>query len=450
MSSLRTTSLYRRVTVTALVVLLAVLVIVGFVVDGVFRTQAEQDVNRVLAGRVQLAQQLARQNVSPPNLLRRVETSGVHGWIALPDGTFVGEPDQIPDTRLKQVKATLTGPARINGAKLTLIADDSVVAGAEQTLRNLLLITGLAAVVVTALALLAGVRLALSPLDAMTRLARSIVSGGRGGRLAPTPRNTELGRTAAAFDAALDALEGAEQAARSSEERTRRFVADAAHELRTPIAGVQAAAEALLHQQPKTDTADTVEQLQLLLAREARRAGKLVSDLLELARLDAGTEITREPVPLLELARSQLDRVALLAPAVTVEVSGVDATVLGDADRLTQVLSNLVDNALQAMGGHGALTVSVAPDGFTVSDTGPGVGEKDRERIFDRLVRLDDARDQRAGGSGLGLAIARGLARAHGGDLRCVEAPGGGAAFVLSGLTPGSGEQTVQTAGVAG
>lgn len=413
--------------------LVVVLVIVGFVVDAVFRAQAEQDVNRVLAGRVQLAQQLARQNVSPPNLLRRVETAGVHGWIALPDGTFVGEPDQTPDTRLKQVKATLSGPARINGAKLTLIADDSVVAGAEQTLRNLLLITGLAAVVVTALALLAGVRLALSPLDAMTRLARSIVSGGRGGRLAPAPTNTELGRTAAAFDAALDALEGAEQAARSSEERTRRFVADAAHELRTPIAGVQAAAEALLQQQPD---ADTVEQLQLLLAREARRAGKLVSDLLELARLDAGTEIAREPVSLLALARSQPDRVALLAPAVTVEVSEVDATVLGDADRLTQVLSNLVDNALQAMRGHGALTVSVAPDGFTVSDTGPGVGEKDRERIFDRLVRLDDARDQRAGGSGLGLAIARGFARAHGGDLRCVEAPGGGAAFVLSGLTP--------------
>ncbi|WP_236792372.1 cell wall metabolism sensor histidine kinase WalK [Amycolatopsis sp. GM8] len=426
MSSLRTTSLYRRVTVTALVVLLAVLVILGIVVDAVFRAQAGQDVNRVLAGRVQLAQQLARQNVSPPNLLRRVETTGVHGWIALPDGTFAGEPDQIPDTRLKQVKATLTGPARINGAKLTLIADDSVVAGAEQRLRNLLLVTGLAAVVVTALALLVGVRLALSPLDAMTRLARSIVSGGRGGRLAPTRTNTELGRTAVAFDAALDALEG-------SEERTRRFVADAAHELRTPIAGVQAAAEALLQQQPDAEDA---ERLQVLLAREARRAGKLVSDLLELARLDAGTEIARDPVPLLPLARAEADRGALVAPAVTVEVTGVDATVLGDADRLTQVLSNVVDNALRAMGGHGALTVSVAPDGFTVSDTGPGVPEQDRERIFDRLVRLDDARDQRAGGSGLGLAIARGFARAHGGDLRCVEAPGGGAAFVLSGLTP--------------
>ncbi|NKQ52454.1 HAMP domain-containing histidine kinase [Amycolatopsis sp. K13G38] len=429
---MRTTSLYRRVTVTALVVLLAVLVTVGIVVDAVFRVQAEQDVNRVLAGRVQLAQQLAKQNVSPSNLLRRAETTGVHGWIALPDGTFVGEPDQAPDTRLKQVKATLTGPARINGARLTLIADDSVVAGAEQRLRNLLLITGVAALVITALVLVGGVRLALSPLDAMTRLARSIVSGGRGGRLAPSRTNTELGRAAVAFDAALDALEGAELAARASEERTRRFVADAAHELRTPIAGVQAAAEALV-QHPDADNA---EQLQLLLAREARRAGKLVSDLLELARLDAGTEIARVPVPLLPLARAQADRVALLAPEITVEVSGVDATVLGDADRLIQILSNVVDNAVQAMGGDGTLTVSVTPDGFTVSDTGPGVAVRDRERIFDRLVRLDDARDQRAGGSGLGLAIARGFARAHGGDLRCAEAPGGGAAFVICGLTP--------------
>ena len=110
-----------------------------------------------------------------------------------------------------------------------------------------------------------------------------------------------MGRTAAAFDDMLDALEGAEHqarlaegAARASAERTKRFVADAAHELRTPIAGVQAAAEAVL-QQPADAAAADRERLQLLLVRESRRAGQLVNDLLDLARIDAGVELTRVP-----------------------------------------------------------------------------------------------------------------------------------------------------------
>ncbi|MEC3978316.1 ATP-binding protein, partial [Amycolatopsis sp. H20-H5] len=85
---------------------------------------------------------------------------------------------------------------------------------------------------------------------------------------------------------------------------------------------------------------------------------------------------------------------------------------------------------------RGALTIAVDATGVTVADTGPGVSPQDRERVFDRLVRLDQARDRGAGGAGLGLAIARGFARAHGGDLHCETAPSGGAAFRLTGLTP--------------
>ena len=116
MSGLKTASLHRRVTVTTLAVLVAVLVIVGFVVDAVFHAQAEQDVNRLLSGRTQIAQQLARQNVNPVTLLRRVETRGVRGWLTMPDGTVIGMPDQTKAIQLRVVKATLTGPARINGA----------------------------------------------------------------------------------------------------------------------------------------------------------------------------------------------------------------------------------------------------------------------------------------------------------------------------------------------
>lgn len=431
--SLRTASLRRRVTVTVLVVLAVVLVAVGLVVDAVFRAQAERDVNTVLTTRVQLAQQLAKQNVSPPNLVRRVETRGVTGSLSLPDGTSVGAAPPPADARLRQVHATLTGPPRINGARLTLTADESLIAAAERSLRWVLLATGVAALAVAAIALLLAVRFALAPLDAMTRLARSIVSGERGGRLAPERTGTELGRAAAAFDSALDALEGAEGAARASEERTRRFVADAAHELRTPLAGVQAAAEALL-QQPADTPQEHRERLQLLVVRESQRAGKLVADLLDLARLDSGAELDRAPVPLRELAEAQAEQVRLTAPDVTVEVIGADTTVLGDRARLTQILANLTGNAVRAMDGRGTLTLEVTGDGVTVTDDGPGVPGTERERIFDRLVRLDAARSQ--AGSGLGLPIARGFARAHGGDLWCEAAPGGGARFRLAGLPP--------------
>ncbi|EOD69914.1 sensor histidine kinase [Amycolatopsis vancoresmycina] len=433
MSGLRTASLRRRVTVTVLVVLAVVLVAVGLVVDTVFRAQAERDVTAVLTARVQLAQQLAKQNAAPQNLVRRVETRGVQASLSMPDGAFFGAADLPPDARIRQVRATLSGPPRINGAKLTLTADESLIAAAEQSLRWVLLATGVAALVAAAVALLLAVRFALAPLDAMTRLARSIVSGGRGGRLAPEKTGTELGRAAAAFDSALDALEGAERAAQASEERTRRFVADAAHELRTPLAGVQAAAEALLQQAPDTPH-EQRERLQLLVVRESQRAGRLVADLLDLARLDAGAELERAPVALRELVAAQAEQVRLTAPEVTVEVTGPDTVVLGDRARLTQILANLTGNAVRAMAGRGTLTLEVTGDGVTVTDTGPGVPGPERERIFDRLVRLDAAREQ--GGSGLGLPIARGFARAHGGDLWCEAAPGGGARFRLTGLTP--------------
>jgi len=408
------------VTLTALLVLAIVLVVLGFVVNAVFRAQAERDVNGLLAGRVQLAQQLAKQNVTPANLVRRVETRGIRASLTLPTGEQLGAPNPSLDSEYRQVKAKLNGPARINGAELVLSADTALLAGAERSLRQVLLITGLCAIVVTAFALLIGVRFALAPLEAMTRLAKSIVSGGRGGRLAPTRANTDLGRTAAAFDEMLDALEGAEITARSSEERTRRFLADAAHELRTPIAGVQAAAEAVLQQAPDADP-EQRERLQLLLVRESRRAGKLVGDLLELARLDAGAEVRREPVRLLALAEGQAERVRLLAPGLEVEVIGAETEVRGDEDRITQILANLADNARHAMDGAGTLTLAVSrKDRFAevlVADTGPGVPPPDRERIFQRLVRLDEARDRSSGGSGLGLPIARGFARAHGGEL---------------------------------
>jgi signal transduction histidine kinase len=317
-----------------------------------------------------------------------------------------------------------------DGSRLTLVATGGPVSGAQALLRRTLIVLSVAALAVAGMVMLLATRVALAPLDAMTALARSITSGDRGRRLAPTRTDTELGRTASAFDAMLDELEGAEAAAQASEARTRRFVADAAHELRTPIAGVQAVAEAALSPGMAPEER---ERLHLLLLRESRRAGRLVDDLLVLARLDAGLELRREPVDLLELARTEAERARLVAPDQQVEVRGEPVTVDGDASRLGQVLGNLLDNA-RRHAGTGPVTVTVsggAPATVLVTDEGPGVPPADRERIFDRLVRLDEARTE-DGGAGLGLAIARGIARAHGSDLRCVDPPSGrGAAFEL-------------------
>jgi two-component system, OmpR family, sensor kinase len=436
--STRTTSLRRRVTLTALGVLGVVLLAAGLTVQAVFTAQAERGLNALLTGRVQLARQLARQDVSPDTLVQRVDAPGLRVSLRLPSGELVGAKPEDPGGSLRQVRTRLSGAEGIDGAKLVISADTRLFAGAQRDLRQVLIIAGVAALALTALGLVFGMRLALSPLDAMTALARSIAGGRRGGRLRPSPPDTELGRAATAFDEMLDALEGAERTARMSEERTRRFVADAAHELRTPMAGVRAAAEAVVAEPDP----ERRERLSMLLVRESERAGHLVDDLLDLARIDAGLQLRSEPVDLRALASTQLERVALVAPEVTVELTGEPVWIMGDADRLTQVLTNLTDNARRAMAGRGTLAISVhraGPARVLVTDTGPGVPEPDRERIFDRLVRLDDSRERATddtgrGGAGLGLAIARGIARAHGGDLRCFPRPdpNPGAAFELT------------------
>jgi signal transduction histidine kinase len=339
--------------------------------------------------------------------------------LRLPSGEVLGEPPSGGD--LRQVNARLTGSARLDGARLTVTADTALLSGAERTLREVLFGAGAAALVLTALGLVVGVRFALAPLDGMTRLARSIVAGWRGGRLRPTRPATELGRTATAFDDMLDALEGAERAARESEDRVRRFVADATHELRTPIAGMRAAAEALLS---AGDDVEQRERLVLLLVRESARAGHLVDDLLELARIDAGLTLRTDMVDLLALANAQAGRLRVLAPDVAVTVTGDHVWVTGDANRLTQVLNNLADNATRAMAGTGSLAIDVSragPARLTVTDSGPGIPDEDRERVFDRLVRLDEARA--TPGAGLGLPIARGIVEAQGGSLRCLPRP---------------------------
>ena len=251
-------------------------------------------------------------------------------------------------------------------------------------------------------------RLALRPLSAMASLARDIAGGHRGQRLSPSRTDTEIGRTAEAFDDMLDELE-VRNGVLAEAEQTRVFLADAAHELRTPITGIQAAAETLLHHGNQLDAESrqrrTVADRRSSACRSAgdRSAGRRPAGRRSADRSCTGVSVPRSPKP-----RSSAP---LLEPMTSVTLSGPELIVPADAAKVAAIIRNLVDNALRAAGPGGAIAIASAVEGdqvvLYVADSGAGVPAADRERIFERLIRLDDSRSTDSGGSGLGLAIAR-------------------------------------------
>jgi two-component system, OmpR family, sensor kinase len=431
---LNTVSLRLRVIAAVMAVLAGILILLSIAVSAIFIAQSNRNLDALLSGQAQLARQLARTGVGPQQIVNRVQAGGVQAYLVLRNGTEFGSP--VPSgASVQTTTITLNAPTpRVDGAQLTLAVDTSLVSDARRTLRRVLLITDVVALLLSAVLVAAAVRFALRPLDSMAALAKTVSHGNRGSRLAPTRTDTEIGQTAQAFDEMLDELEGAEARAQQAEERTRAFLADAAHELRTPIAGVQAAAETLLHHDDQLDH-DERQHLQALLVREAERAGALISDLLAAARLDAGIDLDLAPVSLPTLVHGEIDRVRLLHPEASVTMSGPEVVAHADAAKVGSILRNVIDNAMRAAGPQGKVHVVVREqDHFAITeiwDSGPGVPPSERERIFERLVRLDHGRASDSGGSGLGLAIARGYARAHGGDLSCEDPHGIGAMFRL-------------------
>jgi len=434
MNRLNTVSLRLRVIAAVMAVLAVILILLSIAISAIFIAQSNRNLDALLTGQEQLARQLARSGAGPQQIVNRVQAGGVQAYLVLRNGTEFGTPI-TSSASIKTTTITLNAPTpRVDGAQLTLAIDTSLVSNARRTLRRVLMITDVIALLVSAALVAGAVRLALRPLDSMAALAKTVSQGNRGARLAPTRTDTEIGQTAQAFDEMLDELEGAEARAHQAEERTRAFLADAAHELRTPIAGVQAAAETLLHHNDQLDNQER-QHLQALLVREAERAGALISDLLAAARLDAGIDLDLAPVSLRTLVHSEIDRVRLLHPEATVTMSGPEVVARADAPKVSSILRNVIDNAMRAAGPEGKVHIVVREqDQFAIAevwDSGPGVPPSERERIFERLVRLDDGRANDTGGSGLGLAIARGYARAHGGDLTCEDPRGIGAMFRL-------------------
>ncbi len=277
-----------------------------------------------------------------------------------------------------------------------------------------------ALIVVGAVAWLTARRV-LRPVERMRARAATIaVSEDRSGRL-PGAGTDELSKLAGTLNGMLASTE-------RSIERQRRFVADAAHELRTPLAGLTAALE--IAQQHPDIPRDTL--IGELLAGH-RRLSRTLNDLLVLAALDGRAQEKMTPV---DLAGIVTDCSRRSTPAGVCLNAGTlpRAVVLGNESQLSRMVSNLVDNAARYTRSKVELSVTVSPRWarISVADDGPGIPEPDRERIWDRFVRLDDDRAQANGGNGLGLAIVREIAVAHGGTTSVGSAsPGPGAEFVI-------------------
>jgi two-component system OmpR family sensor kinase len=223
---------------------------------------------------------------------------------------------------------------------------------------------------------------------------------------------TEQRWMAETLDATLRALQAAVDEARESEAATRRFLADAAHQLRTPVAGIQACAQTMRRGLSPEDA----DLLLTMLVRETSRAGALVSSLLRMARLDHGEPLDVEPVDLVALCSDEAGRLRVLRPEleVVLDPGRVRGPVLADRAACAEILGNLGDNGARHARRRVDLQVTDGPDAVLVRlrDDGPGLAAGSQERVFERFVSLDGR-----GGSGLGLPIARALARAMGGDL---------------------------------
>jgi signal transduction histidine kinase len=226
---------------------------------------------------------------------------------------------------------------------------------------------------------------------------------------------------------ALMLLDRAAAEARASEAAMRTFLADASHELRTPVAALQATAERLLRDQPARPARDAIEAQ---LARDSGRLGHLIDDLLNLARLDAREEPHREAVDLADLVSAAVAASRTNGSAARVElVSAGPVPAVGDRDALLRAVRNLLDNAF-AVADTVLVEVTHTTNGpaVSVTDNGPGVPADQRERIFEPFVRLPPSP---RGGTGLGLTIVRRTIESHGGTITCDSSPTGGARFTM-------------------
>ena len=370
-----------------------------------------------------------------------------------------------PEVRgLEEPSAPVTVPARPGSASSTAwraasVANDNgtvtIVAlpleDEEHIIARLVLLQVIIGLIVVAALIVASmylVRRALRPLNEVEITASRIARGELDQRVPEWAPNTEVGRLSQALNRMLAQIQGAfvavgasEKAARKSEASMRRFIGDASHELRTPLTSVRGYAE--LYQSGATDDASMVVEK---ISEEAGRMSLLVEDLLALVRMDEGRPMEKQKVDMLELVLESADSARAGFPGRTIEVknhSGEVPVVVGDVNRLHQVIGNLLTNALRHGGDDAAVTITLSTKDpeegaaagtvdVDVADNGKGIAEKDLPHLFERFYRSDVSRSRASGGSGLGLSIVKGLVEAHGGTISVSSVEGEGTVFTVS------------------
>jgi two-component system, OmpR family, sensor kinase len=407
----------------------------------------------------------SRRPVGLPRRLGRegaLEPAGTVGELVGPGGGVVGRPISIIYSGKAPAPPTLPHPLPSVGSQGYAIFNASgsgpgavayrvierplhfrnltVIVGiplsdVNDTLNRLLLVEVLVSgAVLAALAVLARwiVRRGLRPLDDMAEAAGEIAGGQLGRRVTPADDHTEVGRLGRALNSMLGEIEEAFSVRAASEERLRRFLADASHELRTPLTSIRGYAE-LFDLGAKERPADLATSMRHI-RHEADRMTVLVDDLLLLARLDRQRPLDLTPADLVPVIRRATEAAQVNAVGHRLRLSVPDRLVIPcDADRVRQVLDNLLANAVRHSPPGAPVEVTLVPAQthvtLLVRDHGPGVSEEESSRIFEPFHRADFARARDEGGAGLGLAIVAAIARAHGGAVGVRRPDGGGAEF---------------------
>ncbi|HEX4218033.1 MAG TPA: HAMP domain-containing sensor histidine kinase [Acidimicrobiales bacterium] len=361
---------------------------------------------------------------------------------------FTIQPDGIRAVYFTTSAVQSGGPSfRVRASVLTdgnLFIVAAPLDATNSTLNRLLIIE----VTVTGVALLAAVllgwwlvRVGLRPLEEVERTAESIAEGELDHRVPGENTKTEVGRMARTINIMLSRIQRAfaerdatEAELRASEGRLRQFVADASHELRTPVSAVSAYAE--MYQLGMAKSGPELDRAMSGISLESARMGHLVEDLLTLARLDEGLPLEQRQVELVKLSADAVHTAAAVGPDWPVRLEAArPVEVTGDPLRLRQVLDNLLSNvrAHTPIGTTTVVRVSQTDDEaiVEVADNGPGLDDEQRSRVFERFYRADPSRSRLKGGAGLGLSIVSAIVSAHGGTVRAVSLPGQGASFAV-------------------
>ncbi len=376
-----------------------------------------------------------------------VKACSVTGFAATPSTASPELPRALPNSGIDRPAPpyTVEGSGGVSRFRVTDWPEDSFggeylvfaipLTDVENTLSQLLVLEaliGLGVVAATAILAFFIIRISLSPLRRMGSVASQIAAGDLSRRVEPATARTEIGRLGLALNSMLSQIEAAFEQRKASEQRLRRFIADASHELRTPLTSIRGYSEML--RRGALDSPADSELARRRIEEESVRMSTLVDDMLLIARLDQGRPLEQKPVDLRAIATDAVADARAVAPQRDITLSAPSPIVVtGDDTRLRQVLGNLVRNAIVHTPARTPIEIGVSTeDGIgriSVADHGPGLKTGEISRIFEPFYRADPSRSRDSGGAGLGLSIVSAVVSAHGGQVNVKETSGGGVTF---------------------